>query len=107
MDDGAFAGEELEVDPHGCEREEEVGEDDGGVDTETLGSGDGDLCGDFGGAADVEQRMVLADGHVLRHVAAGLAQKPDGSAIDGLAEAGANEAAAGAVWSFGGELRRG
>ena len=38
--------------------------------------------------------MVLADGHVLRHVAAGLAKEPDGSAVDGEAEAGTNETAA-------------
>jgi inorganic pyrophosphatase len=38
--------------------------------------------------------VVLADGHVLGHVAAGLAEEPDGGAIDGLAEAGADEAAA-------------
>ena len=29
--------------------------------------------------------MVLADGHVLGHVAAGLAEEPDGGAVDGLA----------------------
>jgi hypothetical protein len=38
--------------------------------------------------------VVLADGHVLGHVAACLAKEPDGGAINGLAEAGADEAAA-------------
>ena len=92
VDDGAFAVDELEVEAHGGEREEEVGEDDGGVDAEALGGGDGDLGGDGGRAADVEEGMVAADGHVLGHVAAGLAEEPDGRAVDGLAEAGADEA---------------
>ncbi len=91
---GAFAGDELEVEAHGGEGKQEVGEDDGGVDTEALGGGDGDFGGDVGRAADVEEGVVLADGHVLRHVAAGLAEEPDGRAVDGLAEAGAHEAAA-------------
>ena len=95
VDDGAFAGDEFEVEAHGREGKQEVGEDDGGVDAEAFGGGDGDFGGDFGGAADVEQRVVAADGHVFRHVAAGLAEEPDGGAVDGLAEAGADEAAAG------------
>ena len=90
--DGAFAVDELEVEAHGGEGEQEVGEDDGGVDAEALGGGDGDFGGDGGGAADVEEGVVLADGHVLGHVAAGLAEEPDGRAVDGLAEAGSDEA---------------
>ena len=93
VDDGAFAVDELEVEAHGGEGQQEVGEDDGGVDAEAFGGGDGDFGGDVGGAADVEQGVVLADGHVLGHVAAGLAEEPDGGAVDGLAEAGADEAA--------------
>ena len=93
VDYGAFAGDELEVEAHGGEGQQEIGEDDGGVDAEAFGGGDGDFGGDVGGAADFEEGVVLADGHVLRHVAAGLAEEPDGSAVDGLAEAGADEAA--------------
>ena len=91
---GAFAGYELEVEAHGGEGQEEVGEDDGGVDVEALGGGDGDFSGDVGRPADVEQGVMLAHGHVLGHIAAGLAEEPNGGAIDGLAETGANEAAA-------------
>jgi hypothetical protein len=99
VDDGAFAVDELEVEAHGGEGKEEVGEDDGGVDAEALGGGDGDFGGDVGGAADVEEGVVAADGHVLGHVAAGLAEEPDGCAVNGMAEAGANEAAgAGGDW---------
>ena len=102
VDDGAFAGEEFEVEAHGGEGEEEVGEDDGGVDAEALGCGDGDFGGDVGGAADVEEGVVLADGHVFGHVAAGLAEEPDGGAVDGTTEAGADEAAAGGDFFSGG-----
>ena len=38
---------------------------------------------------------VLADLAVLLHVAAGLTEKPDGRAVDGTAETGTDEAAAG------------
>ena len=57
MDDGAFAGDELEVEAHGGEGEEEVGEDDGGVDAEALGGGDGDFCGDFWGVRQISSSV--------------------------------------------------
>ncbi len=46
---------------------------------------------------------MLADSHVLRHVAAGLAEEPYGSAVDGLAETGSDEAAgrSGGHWILG------
>ena len=91
VDDGAFAGEELEGQAHDFERQQEVGEDDGGVDAEDFGGGDGDFGGELRLPADFEERMVLADGPVLGHVAAGLAHEPDGRAVDGLGLAGANE----------------
>ena len=94
VDDGALAIDEFKVETHGCEREEEVGEDDGGVDAEALGCGDGDFSGDLGGAADLEQGVMFADRHVLGHVTTGLAEEPDGGAVHGATEAGADEAAA-------------
>jgi hypothetical protein len=89
-----FAGYELEVETHGGEGEEEVGEDDGGVDVEALGGCDGDFCGDVGCAADVEQGVMLAHGHVLGHIAASLTEEPDGCAIHWLPKASADKAAA-------------
>jgi len=91
---GAFAGEELEVQSHRREGQQQVGEYDGCVHAETLGRGDGDFSGDLRRAADLQQRVVLAHCHVFRHVASCLAQEPDGRAIDRLAKAGTNEAAA-------------
>jgi hypothetical protein len=93
VDDGAFTVDELEVEAHGGEGEQEVGEDDGGVDAEALGGGDGDFGGDVGCPADVEQGVVAADGHIFGHVAAGLAEEPDRGAVGGMTEAGADEAA--------------
>ena len=76
---------------HDLERKQEVGEDDGGVDAEKLGGGDGDFGGECRLLADFEQGMLLANGAVLGHVASCLAHEPDGSAVDGLGLAGANE----------------
>ena len=95
VDVGAFVGDEFEVEAHGGEGEQEVGKDDGGVYAETLGCGDGDFGGDLRGAADFKERVVFADGHVLGHVTAGLAEEPDGSSVNGKAEAGADEAGVG------------
>ena len=50
-----------------------------------------DPTGEFRLLADFEQRVLLANRAVLRHVAPGLAHEPDGSAVDSLRFAGANE----------------
>jgi len=94
VDAGTLVGDELKVEAHGREWKQKVGEDDGCVDAETFGGGDGDLGGYIGCAAYVQQTVVTADGAILRHVAARLAEEPDGSAVDGLAKAGAKESAA-------------
>ena len=77
------------------ERQQQVGEDDGGVDIELLGGGDGDLGGKLGLLADFEQGVMFADRLVLSHIAARLAQKPDRRTIDRAAQAGTDEAGSG------------
>ena len=57
-----------------------------------FGGGDGDFGGERGFLADLEQRMLLADRAILRHVASGLTHEPDGRVVDRLGLAGANEA---------------
>jgi hypothetical protein len=94
VDDGTFAGDEFEVQAHGGEGQEQVGEDDGGVNSKALGCGNRDLGCDFWLSADIEQGVVLADRHVLWHIASGLAQKPDGCAVYGQAQARSDKAAA-------------
>jgi hypothetical protein len=88
----SFARDKLEVQPHGRERKQQVGEDDGGVHAQPLSCGNGHFRRDLRGAADLQQRVVPAHGHVLRHIAPGLAQKPDGRSVDRLAKARADEA---------------
>ena len=95
MNDRAFSGLKLKGQPHAFEGQQQVGEDDRRVDIELLGGGDGDLGGELGLLADFEQGVVLADGLILRHIAARLAQKPDRRAVDREPQAGAHEAAAG------------
>ena len=93
MDDGTFACLELERQSHGLQREQEVGKDDGGIHAQLFSGGDGDLSRDFRLLADFDEGVVLANVAVFLHVAAGLAEKPHGSAIDGATETGANKAA--------------
>ncbi len=94
VDDGALPCLELEGQPHAFKRQEQVGEDDGGIDAQFLGGGDGDFRGKLRLLADFKQGVVPADGLVLRHVAAGLAQEPDRGAIDRFPQAGAQKAGA-------------
>ena len=77
---------------HDFERQQKVGEDDGGVDAEDFRGRDGDLGGERGLLADLQKRVLLADRAILGHVASGLAHEPDGCAVDGLRLASANEA---------------
>ena len=96
LDDWTFSGGEMEGQAHDFERQQEVGEDDGGVDAEEFGGGNGDLGGKRGLLADFEKRMLLADRAIFGHIASGLAHEPDGRAVDGLRFAGAHEAG---IWS--------
>ena len=108
MDNRAFASLKLKVQPHALEGQQQVGEDDRRVDVELFRGGDGDLGGELGLLADFEQRVVLADGLILRHIAARLAQEPDRRAVDGTAQAGAHEAAAGGERGYvGGRIESG
>ena len=87
----AFAGGEMKGQAHDFERQEKVGEDDGGIDLEDFGGFNGDLGRDFGLFADLDQGILLADGTVLGHVASGLTHEPDGGAFGGLSFGGANK----------------
>ena len=91
LDDGAFSRGKMKGQAHDFEGKQQVGKDDGGVDAENFSGGDGDFGGERGLLADFEQGILLADGAVLGHVASSLPHEPDGSAIDGLGFAGANE----------------
>jgi carboxymethylenebutenolidase len=91
LDDGALARGKMKRKTHDFKGQQEVGEDDGGIDAEDFGSRDGDLGGERGLLADLEEGMLLADRTVLGHVSSRLTHEPDGSAVDGLGLAGANK----------------
>ena len=83
LDHRAFGGGEVEGQTHDFQRKQQVGKDDGGVDAQSLGGGDGDFGGQRGLLADFDEGVVLADFAVLGHIAARLAHKPDRSRVSG------------------------
>ena len=92
VDDRAFALDEIERDAERLERQEQIREEDGGVDLDAVDRLQRHLGGQLRLAADVEQGVPLADRAVLGHVASRLAHEPDRRAVDGLAPAGAEKA---------------
>ena len=82
----------MEGQAHDFERQQQVGKDDGRIDAEGFRGRDGDLGGELGLLADLDERMLFADGAVFGHVASGLAHEPDGRAVDRLRLAGFDEA---------------
>jgi multidrug efflux system membrane fusion protein len=87
----ALTGGEVKRQSHDFEGKEEVGEDNGGIDFEDLGSFNGDPGRDLRPLTDVDQGVILADGAVFRHVASRLAHEPDWGAFGGLGLGGTNK----------------
>ena len=71
--------------------DEDVGEQDGRVDADEVDRLHRDLDGELGRAAHLEEAVLLADGAVLGHVAAGLAHHPHRRALGRLAAGGTQE----------------
>ena len=78
VDDRAFALGEFELEAQGLEDQQDVGEEDRGVDPQAFGGGDGDLGGQLGALAELQERDAGADVPVFGHVPAGLPHQPDG-----------------------------
>ena len=91
LDRRAFALDEVERNAHRLERQQQIGEQDRRVDVDAADRLQRDFGREVGRAADVEQRMALAQGAVLAHVAAGLAHEPDRRRVDRLQPAGFEE----------------
>ena len=89
-----FARLKFKRQPHRLERQQQIGKDDGRVNAQLFGRGDGHFGGQFRLLADFHQRVVLANVAVFLHIAPGLAQKPDRRAIDRLAQAGPHKSGA-------------
>ena len=82
---------ELEPDPERLEHQQDVGEQDGSVDTQPVDRLEGDLARGLRRFAQVEERVSRAQGAVLGHVAPGLAHEPHRRERGGLAAAGPEE----------------
>ncbi len=91
MDHRAVALRELEPDAERLEDEQDVGEEDRGVDAEPLDRLERDLGGRLGSCAELEEAEALAHRAVLGHVAAGLAHEPDRRVRRRLAASGAEQ----------------
>src|SRR5262249_32836027 len=87
VDDGAFTLGEFELEAQGFEDQEDVGKENGGVDPQAFGGGDGDLGGELGTLAELQERDAGAQLPIFRHVAAGLPHQPDGGDVRRLAAA--------------------
>jgi hypothetical protein len=92
VDDGPALGRELEADAHRLERQQDVGEDDGGVELEAAERLQRDLRRHLRVAAHLDEGELLADRAVLGEVAPGLPHQPDGRRVDGTLRAGIEKA---------------
>ncbi len=72
-----FAGDEFELEAHGLDRKQQVGENNRGIDIQDLDGLQGHLRGEIGPFADLQDARLGADLPVLFHVAASLPHKPD------------------------------
>ena len=93
LDRRPFAVDEVEADAHRLERQQQVGEENRRVHLDAADRLQRDFGGEIGRAAQIEQRIALAQRAVLAHVAAGLAHEPDGRGVDRLAAAGLKKSA--------------
>ncbi len=88
---GAVPLHELQLGAHRLQRQQDVGEEDGGVDAQDVDRLDGHLGGELGGLAEGEEVHLLADGAVFGEIAAGLAHQPDGAPLGRLPAAGSEK----------------
>ena len=91
VDHRAFTLGELEPHAERLGDQQDVGEQDRGVDPETLHRLERDLGGSLGIAAQLEEGVARAQGTVFRQIAAGLAHEPHGRERRRLAPRGAQE----------------
>ena len=82
---------EFEFEAHGFGGDEDVGENDDGVNAEEAKGLERDLDGEVGRFANLKKCVICADGAILGEIAAGLAHHPDGEARECFAAAGAEE----------------
>ena len=77
---------------HDFERKQQIGKDDGRIHAQGLSGRDRHLGRYFRPLAYLDQRILLADGAVFRHVTARLAHEPDRRPIHRKSTASLDEA---------------
>src|SRR5690348_9400459 len=82
---------ELERQPHSFGDDQDIGENDNGVDTETSEGLKGNLDGEIGRLADFQEGMLRAEFAVFGEIAASLAHHPDRNTRHGFAPASPQE----------------
>ena len=82
-----FTFDEIEIEPHGREGQQQIGEQDCGVDLDGIDRLQRDRDSQFRLRDYLEQAVTLPQRPVLRHVTSGLAHEPNRSAVDRLAAA--------------------
>ena len=95
LDGRAFAANEIEPDAHRFERQQEIREENRGVDVDPANRLQRDFGRQIGRAAQLEQGVAFAQRAVLAHVAPGLAHEPDWRGVDGLEAAGSEKTGTG------------
>jgi hypothetical protein len=91
VDGGTLAADEVEADAHRFERQQEIRKQDRGIEVDLADGLERDFGGQVWSPTEFQQRVALAQGPILAHVAPRLAHEPDWSRIDGLETAGAKE----------------
>src|SRR5215831_9527098 len=76
---------------HDFEGQQQVREDDGGIDAKYFRGRDRDFGCQRRSLANLQQRMLLSHGAIFRHVTTGLPHEPHRSSVHRLPFAGANE----------------
>lgn len=79
---------EFEGEAHGFGRNQDIGEDNDGIDAETAEGLKGHFDGQFGSLTYLQKRVLSADFAILGEVAASLAHHPNREAGDRLAATG-------------------
>ena len=95
LDRRAFAANEIEPDAHRFERQQEIREENRGVDVDPANRLQRDFGRQIGRAAQLEQGVAFAQRAVLAHVAPGLSHEPDWRGVDGLEAAGSEKTGTG------------
>ena len=99
-----FAGDEAQLQAHRLDRQQQVGEDDGGIDVEDLDRLQRDRRGQIRPLAHLEDAVLGADLAVLLQVPAGLPHEPHRPHIGRPAAAGIEKSAV--HWSHAHDLFR-